>query len=183
MKNKKGISLIVLIVTIIVIIILAAAVILTLNKNNPIDSSRVAQVCENRDALNSAIQLYYGKKMAETEGVFSTSEIFLGGTATNTAGTAVTVPAIVGAALGTTNYHLVTDTGANNTEDAIGAKFPKFKDATWYVDVTTGLVYLTYTAKADMPTWMFEDENKTTINSSLGQFVKLVVSNNLADVQ
>ena len=55
---KKGISLIVLIVTIIVIIILAAAVILTLNRNNPIDSSRVAQLADNRANLNSAVQLY-----------------------------------------------------------------------------------------------------------------------------
>ena len=38
MRNKKGISLIVLIITIIVIIILAAIVILTLSKNNPIES-------------------------------------------------------------------------------------------------------------------------------------------------
>lgn len=55
MKNKQGISLIVLIVTIIVIIILAAAVILTLNNNNPIDSSRVAQLADNRSSINSAL--------------------------------------------------------------------------------------------------------------------------------
>ena len=70
MNNKKGISLIVLIVTIIVIIILAAAVILTLNQNNPIDSSRVAQLADNRANINSAIQLYYGKHMAATQGKY-----------------------------------------------------------------------------------------------------------------
>ena len=58
MKNKQGISLIVLIVTIIVIIILAAAVILTLNNNNPIDSSRVANLTDSRANINSAISLY-----------------------------------------------------------------------------------------------------------------------------
>ena len=46
-KGKQGISLIVLIVTIIVIIILAAAVILTLSKNNPIESAREAKFKED----------------------------------------------------------------------------------------------------------------------------------------
>lgn len=76
MKNKQGISLIVLIVTIIVIIILAAAVILTLNNNNPIDSGRVAQLADNRSSINSAINLYYGKKMAETQGIYDAKAIF-----------------------------------------------------------------------------------------------------------
>lgn len=38
---KKGISLIVLIITIIVIIILATAIILTLNKNNSVESASI----------------------------------------------------------------------------------------------------------------------------------------------
>ena len=42
MKNKMGISLIVLIITIIVIIILAAAIILSISKNNPITNANKA---------------------------------------------------------------------------------------------------------------------------------------------
>ena len=44
MKNKKGISLIVLIITIIVIIILSASVIITLSSNNPIEEARRAKM-------------------------------------------------------------------------------------------------------------------------------------------
>lgn len=178
MKNKKGISLIVLIVTIIVIIILAAAVILTLNKNNPIDSSRIAQLCENRDALNSAVQLYYGKKMAETQGVFSTKEIFTGGTAKDSAGTEMTVTSVVGDALGTSSYYLVNSA----TESAIDTKFPQLSNTTWYMDVTSGLVYLAYTDRNSMPTWMFKAQDKKELDTNLAQFVRIKnTTNNTLD--
>jgi len=171
MKNKKGISLIVLIVTIIVIIILAAAVILTLNKNNPIDSSRVAQLSENRDALNSAIQLYYGKKMAETQGIFETSQIFVGGTATNSAGETVTLTSIVGTQNGETSYYQKN----NATESAIDTKFPTITSATWYINVESGLVYLVYADYDAMPSWMFTDTTKSAANmdKNLKEFVKV----------
>ena len=47
LTDKNGISLIVLIITIIVIIILAAAVILTISKNNPVDSAKEAKFKED----------------------------------------------------------------------------------------------------------------------------------------
>ena len=53
MKNKRrGISLMVLIVTIIVIIILALTVILTLSKNNPIESAREAKFKERYKGIS-----------------------------------------------------------------------------------------------------------------------------------
>ena len=43
-KNKRGISLIVLVIIIIVVIILAVAVILSLSENNPINNAKVANL-------------------------------------------------------------------------------------------------------------------------------------------
>ena len=182
---KKGISLIVLIVTIIVIIILAAAVILTLNKNNPIDSSRVSQLADNRASMNSAIQLYFGKVMAETQGIFENKDIFLGGNA-DLNGAHKYIPRIVdsASASGATNFHkLTTKSGTNkenndglaasatetdltkkngvlSTESALDLSIPSISGATWYVDVRSGLVYLVYSNYADMPNWMFTVEVK-----------------------
>ena len=199
---KKGISLIVLIVTIIVIIILAAAVILTLNRNNPIDSSRVSQLADNRASLNSAIQLYYGKKMAETQGIFQTRDIFLGNNA-DLNGSKVAVPQIVGTALSTGSryYKLTTKSGTNTiaevntdltatpivngvaqTEKIIDTALPSISKATWYVDVDTGLVYLAYNSVDDLPSWMLTgDGNSKAMDTTLNTFVRIVKSGDLVD--
>ena len=63
MKNKKGISLIVLIITIIVVIILAAAVILTISKNNPVSSAKEAAFKEDIRSFQTELSLYVGKQM------------------------------------------------------------------------------------------------------------------------
>ena len=197
---KKGISLIVLIVTIIVIIILAAAVILTLNKNNPIDSSRVSQLADNRASLNSAIQLYFGKVMAETQGIFETKDIFLGGNA-DLNGTTKYIPRIVdsASASGATNFHkLTTKSGTNkenndglaasktetdltkkngvlSTESALDLSIPSISGATWYADVRSGLVYLVYSNYTSMPNWMFTDgttKDAAHMDTTLATFVK-----------
>ena len=63
MKNKKGISLIVLIITIIVVIILAAAVILTISKNNPVLSAKEAAFKEDIRSFQTELSLYVGKQM------------------------------------------------------------------------------------------------------------------------
>ena len=65
MRNKKGISLIVLVITIIVIIILAAAVILTLNNNNPINNSKQAAFDNDCSELKSAMSIYISTFMAK----------------------------------------------------------------------------------------------------------------------
>lgn len=65
MKNsKKGISLIVLVITIIVIIILAAAVLLTMSKNNPINSAKQAVSDNDVAELKSAMALYIANFVA-----------------------------------------------------------------------------------------------------------------------
>ena len=78
MRNKKGISLIVLVITIIVIIILAAAVILTLNGNNPINNSKQATFDSDCAELKSAMSMYMTTFMAKDlnhDGPFDTSAI------------------------------------------------------------------------------------------------------------
>ena len=179
---KKGISLIVLIVTIIVIIILAAAVILTLNRNNPIDSSRVAQLADNRATINSGLQLYFGKVMAQYEGVLENSEVYTGVTDKKKAdGTAITGLSAVAKAntkVGTTNYYEL-DTGVVDSQ--MDVKVPSIANATWYIDVNSGLVYLVYTGSDKIPAWMFTDSNKTSLDSTLAAFVKVAGTNSIDD--
>ena len=182
MKNKKGISLIVLIVTIIVIIILAAAVILTLNKNNPIDSSRVAQLADNRANINSAIQLYYGKHMAATQGIYDPQHIF---TAKNAKDEAITdMTAIVGTQVGESNYYKLAD---NSTlTNTLGVTPPDMNGADgWYIDVTSGLVYLVYDEVNSIPSWMFggaDEKTTATMDDTLEQFVRTLGTNDLVAI-
>ena len=66
--RKKGISLIVLIVTIIVVIILAAAVILTLSKNNPIESAKEARFKEDVRTFQDELALTVSKQYTTAGG-------------------------------------------------------------------------------------------------------------------
>ena len=66
--NRRGISLIVLIVTIIVIIILAAAVILTLSKNNPVESAREAKFKEDVRSFQDDLALSIAKEYTNAGG-------------------------------------------------------------------------------------------------------------------
>ena len=63
MKNKNGISLIILVITIVVIIILAAAVILNLGKNNPITNARKAKIVQSLDTFRSDLGLQIANKI------------------------------------------------------------------------------------------------------------------------
>ena len=56
--KKKGISLIVLIVTIIVIIILSAVVVMTLNRNNPVNSAKEAVFREDISNFKAELEIY-----------------------------------------------------------------------------------------------------------------------------
>jgi len=60
MKNKKGISLIVLIITIIVVIILAAIIIITLTKNNPVSSAKEAAFKSDIRNFQDSLAMYVG---------------------------------------------------------------------------------------------------------------------------
>ena len=68
LTQKRGISLIVLIVTIIVIIILAAAVILTVGKNNPVESAREAAFKEDLRSFQYDLALSISKDYTANAG-------------------------------------------------------------------------------------------------------------------
>ena len=68
MKNKKGISLIVLVITIIVIIILATAVIVTIVTNNPIKEANKAKYESDRDNMQAVFTNTVAKVMANNQG-------------------------------------------------------------------------------------------------------------------
>ena len=68
LTHKRGISLIVLIVTIIVIIILAAAVILTISKNNPVESAREATFKEDVRSFQDELALTIAKEYTDKQG-------------------------------------------------------------------------------------------------------------------
>ena len=75
--KQRGISLIVLIVTIIVIIILAAAVILTISKNNPVESAKEATFKEDVRTFQDELAMYIAKdytaKAGQRDSKISTS--------------------------------------------------------------------------------------------------------------
>ena len=85
LTQKRGISLIVLIVTIIVIIILAAAVILTVGKNNPVESAREATFKEDlrsfQDDLALSISKDYTAKAGQRDNKFNADKYTTGGEA------------------------------------------------------------------------------------------------------
>ena len=68
LTQKKGISLIVLIVTIIVIIILAAAVILTITKNNPVESAKEATFKEDVRSFQDELAMTVAKEYTDKQG-------------------------------------------------------------------------------------------------------------------
>src|SRR5574344_98692 len=80
MKNKKGISLIVLIVTIIVIIILTSIIILTLTKNNPIVNAKEATFKSDVTNINDELSMYIAKKYTDNNGNYDPTTLNLSGT-------------------------------------------------------------------------------------------------------
>ena len=69
MKSKKGISLIVLIITIIVVIILATAVIITINKNNPVESAKEATFKEDVRSFQDELNMYISNEYTKLQGM------------------------------------------------------------------------------------------------------------------
>ena len=65
MKKKNGLSLIVLIITIIVVIVLASVVILTISKNNPIESAKEARFKDDVRAFQDELAMYISSEMVK----------------------------------------------------------------------------------------------------------------------
>ncbi|MEG0510330.1 MAG: hypothetical protein RR594_03425 [Clostridia bacterium] len=62
---KKGMSLIVLVITILVMIILAGVVVVSLSKNNPIETAKTANTLTALSEAQSAVNLYAADKLAK----------------------------------------------------------------------------------------------------------------------
>ena len=71
LKEKQGISLIVLVITIIVIIILAVAVILSIANNNPISNANKAKFQNDLKSIQEEINLYDASQYAKNQGNYS----------------------------------------------------------------------------------------------------------------
>ena len=69
LMKKRGVSLIVLIITVIVVIILAVTVILTLSKNNPIESAKEAAFKEDVRAYQDELNMYISREYQQTQGM------------------------------------------------------------------------------------------------------------------
>ena len=67
--KRRGVSLIVLIITVIVVIILAVTVILTLSKNNPIESAKEATFKEDVRAYQDELNMYIAREYQQTQGM------------------------------------------------------------------------------------------------------------------
>ncbi|MEG0074176.1 MAG: hypothetical protein RR922_05375, partial [Clostridia bacterium] len=63
---KKGMSLIVLVITILVMIILAGVVVVSLSKNNPIETAKTANTLTALSEAQSAVTLYAANRLAKT---------------------------------------------------------------------------------------------------------------------
>lgn len=67
MGQRHGISLIVLIITIIIIIILSAVILVTINKNNPVDSAKEAVFRQDIRQMQEELELYKFEMLAKKE--------------------------------------------------------------------------------------------------------------------
>ena len=165
MKNKKGISLIVLVITIVVVIILAAAVILSLSGNNPINNARIANLDQTKDGIESSILAYSGKAQSQTLGYYTVTELITGNRSE------------------TEEYGIIGDkeTTNNNDETIYNIDKNKFEakidtlpstptaNGEWYVD-GNGEVYLVYEKKESMPKWMLNKDGNID-DTFLNKFV------------
>lgn len=73
MKNKKGISLIVLVITIIVMIILAGAIILSLSNGNIIENARIAKFKSNINTYKDELSMSIGDKIIADRSIIASS--------------------------------------------------------------------------------------------------------------
>ena len=92
MKQKKGISLIVLIITIVVIIILATAIIVNLAQTNMIENAKEAVVKQDFKTMQDELTLYKADKYADTLGKFKAEDLDV----TDKAEIEKIIPSIVG---------------------------------------------------------------------------------------
>ena len=139
MKNKKGISLIVLVITIIVIIILATAVIVTIVTNNPIKEANKAKYESDRDNMQAVFTTTVAKVMSNNQGNVKVKSGQMNNQTTGVDKTTGQVSYTVENATDSNNTNgiIVFDKGNNEaTKYYTGVKLPIYKagETKWYVD-------------------------------------------------
>ena len=174
MKNKRGISLIVLVITIVVVIILAAAVILSLSGNNPINNARIANLDQTKDGIESSILAYTGKAQSQTLGYYTVTELLTGNREE------------------TESYGIIGDKETTNNDDEAIYSIDKTKfeekidtlpstptaNGEWYID-GNGKVYLVYEKKESMPKWMLNKDDEID-DTFLNKFVVIKDGSNIS---
>ncbi len=165
MKNKRGVSLIVLVITIVVVIILAAAVILSLSGNNPINNARIANLDQTKDGIESSILAYTGKAQSQTLGYYTVAELLTGNRSETES-------------YGITGDEKTTNKDGEEIYNIDKAKFESKIDTlpstptangAWYVD-GEGKVYLVYDKKDELPNWAKNKDGEID-DSFLNQFI------------
>ena len=168
-KLRKGISLIVLIITIIVVIILAATVIITLSKNNPIESAKEASFKEDVRAFQNELYLYIG---SETLKDYTASR-------ENITMTEVPTKEEMNRYISSFKEKYVGKFGIENDELIYYPKNVKENEKKWLKDLGINPSgYLIITADKDLFEW--EDENKTKLKGIKNQddFDSYLANNN-----
>lgn len=169
MKAKNGISLIVLVITIVVIIILAAAVILSLGDNNPINNSKVAQLTQTRDNIESAVQIYLSNEFTKCQGDYSAEQIIKGDVVsggTYTANAIVTSDAVT---VDSVEYFLL-DAAAAKSVLGVDLKTNSLdtEAQAWYVNPKTGKAFVVFKS---MPGYAYANGKDGDLNASVAGFV------------
>lgn len=187
MKNKQGISLIVLIITIIVIIILAAAVIISLDNNNPIDEADRARYESDCASMQALLTNTISKIMTKNLGTLS---VMAGQINSITEGEIETTGEIEytvadSAISSNKNGKIVFDKGENtDTIYYTGKKLPVYAlgETRWFVD-TEGIISLQVAGieygQGEISKWR---QNKTIVSKTNpdGTIVTLEVGDTIA---
>ncbi len=163
---KKGISLIVLIITIIVVIILAGAIIISINKNNPINSAKLANLIQEKESLDTSLMLYVTKHTTESLANYNSFDV------------------VKGSVQGTDSLIDLNDEVITNGKNIYIAKIDKIKsilgidikdklNSKWYIDPITCEFYLVYNNVSDYDNYLGEYDEDTGIlhNINISTFV------------
>ncbi|MEG2956252.1 MAG: hypothetical protein RR922_05370 [Clostridia bacterium] len=128
---KKGMSLIVLVITILVMIILAGVVVVSLSKNNPIETAKTANTLTALSEAQSAVTLYAANKLAGAADGSTTLKIGAEGADKTELLTATAVPLYANGsstAIGPNdtvddknNYYKISNSGAKDMEISLPA--------------------------------------------------------------
>lgn len=111
--------------------------------------------------------------MAETQGMYDAKAIFKAdGVDTKYSIESIVAIADDGNFKATYGNYCLLNTEA--VEKATDVKLPTITNAKWYIDVNSGLVYLVYSSKDKVPSWMTTTSGDTkSMDQTLNEFVRV----------